>query len=61
MLLLRYENPDGYFNHKQLWNGAYLTGNLQLYSKVATGANKGDWALVDSLTCERGAGEYGEY
>jgi hypothetical protein len=61
MLLVRYENPDGFFNHKQLWNGAHLTGNVQLYSKVKTGANKGDWALVETLTCERGAGEYGEY
>lgn len=61
MLLVRYENPDGYFNHKRLWNGAHLTGTVQLFSKVAADGKKGEWSLMDTLTCERGAGEYGEY
>uniref|UniRef100_A0A383VCP8 AttH domain-containing protein n=1 Tax=Tetradesmus obliquus TaxID=3088 RepID=A0A383VCP8_TETOB len=61
MLRLRYENPDGFVNHKQLWNGADLSGSVQLFSKAAGGNNQGSWSLIDTLVCERGAGEYGEY
>ena len=54
MLKMKYYNPKGAVVHKDLWNGAHLTGTVDLY-KWARGA----WQLVDSFVGDLGAGEYG--
>jgi hypothetical protein len=61
MLRLRYENSAGFFNHKKLWNGAHVSGTVQLFTKGTVGANNAAWSLVDNLVCEGGAGEYGKF
>jgi hypothetical protein len=55
MLNMKYYNPKGAVVHKDLWNGAHLTGTVDLYK---WGRSR-EWELVDSFTGELGAGEYG--
>ncbi|MDC7127178.1 MAG: tocopherol cyclase family protein [Spirochaetales bacterium] len=56
MVLVKYENPDGKVNHKELWNGGHASGFVELYSK-----NRKKEELVCHLDGELGGCEYGRY
>ena len=56
MIKIRYENPSGKQNHKNLWNGGTARGTVQLYEK-----KKGGKSLIVSCLGEWGGCEYGRY
>jgi hypothetical protein len=55
MHLFNYENPDGQKRHRNLWNGGWAAGTVELYEKV-----NGTEKLVDIFDGEMGGCEYGE-
>ncbi|MGC4118380.1 MAG: tocopherol cyclase family protein [Myxococcales bacterium] len=55
MLKVNYENPDGEWRHKDLWNGGWGQGTLDLYRKTAQG-----YELAESFDGELAGCEYGE-
>lgn len=56
MLRIDYENPKGFRDHKELWNGGWASGTLTLYRKTGSG-----WEAVETLTGKNGGCEYGAY
>ena len=56
MLLMNYENPDGFKHHNKLWNGGHGTGLVKLYRKKGK-----QLKLIDELRGELAGCEYGEY
>lgn len=52
MLLVNYENPAGVKEHKQLWNGGYASGTLELIQKK-------DSKTICRLKGDMGGCEYG--
>jgi hypothetical protein len=50
-----YENPDGQKRHRNLWNGGWASGTVELYEKV-----NGKEVLVDIFDGDMGGCEYGE-
>lgn len=55
MHLFNYENPDGQKRHRDLWNGGWASGYVELYEKV-----NGKEELVGIFDGEMGGCEYGE-
>jgi hypothetical protein len=55
MHLFNYENPDGEVRHRNLWNGGWASGTVELYRKV-----KGNYELVDVFKGDLGGCEFGE-
>lgn len=56
MLLVKYENPDGAYHHRQLWNGGWASGQVTLDVKGKSG-----WERVDTFRGEMGGCEWGAY
>ncbi len=56
MLLVNYENPDGYKNHKNLYNGGYAEGTVTLSQKKGK-----SYEIIGSFYGKNGGCEYGEY
>lgn len=54
MQWLNYENPAGKRVHRQLWNGGYAAGTVQLYRRSRSG-----FELIDTFDGTLGGGEYG--
>ena len=57
MMLIRYENPQGEVNHRQLWNTGFAEGTVDILAK---GSNN-EWTPVESLSGSFGGGEYGRH
>jgi hypothetical protein len=56
MLKIKYENPKGEINHKNLYNGGHASGTLIFERKI-----NHQWVVADSLFGDFGGCEYGEY
>jgi hypothetical protein len=56
MILVKYENPDGMQNHKQLYNGGYASGTVEIYKKYLNGK-----VLIEKVYGDMGGCEFGEY
>lgn len=55
MHLFNYENPDGEKRHKNLWNGGWAAGSVELYEKTGGGER-----LIGIFDGTMGGCEYGE-
>jgi len=58
MILVDYENPAGYRNHRELWNGGGAAGTVKVYRRANL---KSGWILEDTLRGSQGGCEYGEH
>lgn len=56
MQWLNYENPDGEWKHRQLWNGGYVSGTVNLYRRAGFG-----FEHIDTFNGAFGGCEYGIY
>lgn len=56
MLKINYENPNGEFKHRDLWNGGHAHGTVRVFKRSG---NK--FELVDELLGEYGGAEYGRH
>ena len=55
LLKVNYENPEGYKNHNNLWNGGYAEGTVRIFK------NDKSKTFIDELRGSFGGCEYGEY